>query len=122
MVARRTLFSSSRLARDLRAFDDEAAIVERQSDGFGREQFAKTQLARLQGQRQRNRSALDQILLHAGDDFLGAAELNQRDVFDRLKTVFFQHVARDEVGKGAETRDPDGFAFERRDAGDRRES
>ena len=29
-------------------------------------------------------------------------------------------MARDEVGEGAKTRDPDGFAFERRDAGDGR--
>ena len=101
------------LGAELRALDDEAAIVERQADGFGGEQFTKTQLARFQGQRQRDRSALDQIFLHAGDDFLGAAELNQGDIFDRLKTIFLQHVARDEVGKGAETRDADGFAFER---------
>lgn len=64
--------------------------------------------------------ALHQIFLHAGDDLLGAAELNHGYIFDRLEAVLSQNVARDEVGEGPKARDPDGFAFERRNVGDRR--
>ena len=28
--------------------------------------------------------------------------MNESDIFDRLKTIFLQHVARDEVGKRAD--------------------
>ena len=60
--------------------------------------------------------------MHGGNDFLGAAELQQGDVFDRLEPIFYQYVTRDKIGKRAEARDADGFAFERGDAGDRAES
>jgi hypothetical protein len=100
--------------------DDEAAVVKRQGDPFGGQQLAKTQFSRLQGQRQRNRSALDQIFFHCGDDLAGAAHLEQGDIFNRLQSMHFENVPCDEIGKRAKARNPNRLPFEFADAGDRR--
>jgi hypothetical protein len=49
-----------------------------------------------------------------------ASQLDERDVFDRLEPMLFQNVTRDEIGKRAESRHTDRFAFQLGEARNRR--
>src|SRR5947199_7786534 len=104
----------------MRSLDDQATVIKRQCNRLRREKLSKAKLFGFERKGQRNRASLNQVLLHGGHDLLSPAQLQESNVFNRLETIFLEHMSRHKVGKCAKAGHADSFSLERGDARDRR--